>query len=103
MEAMFILAVSACLFGIGALGAVVHRSATRKLISLELMFNAELLLFLALSTIYAPVSGPLYAIFVIALTGSEVGVIVPIIVLLYRRIGTVDTTRLAISERGGEE
>ncbi len=101
MEAVFLLGVSAVLFGIGALGAIVHKSATRKLISLEIMFNAELLLFLALSTIYAPLNGPILAIFIIALTGSEVGVIVPIIVLLYRKIGTVDVTKL--SRLGGDE
>ncbi len=98
MEAVYVLAVSAILFGIGALGAIVHRSATRKLISLEIMFNAELLLFLTLSTIYAPLNGPILAIFIIALTGSEVGVIVPIIVLLYRKLGTVDVTRLGKGE-----
>ncbi|RLE59041.1 MAG: NADH-quinone oxidoreductase subunit NuoK [Thermoprotei archaeon] len=100
MDATFFLIVSAILFAIGAFGALIHRSATRKLISLEIMFNAELLLFLSLSTIYAPLNGLIFSVFIIALTSSEVGVIIPIIVLLYRRVKTVDTTKLA--EREGD-
>lgn len=98
MDVVFLLIVSSIMFGIGAFGAIIHRSAIRKLISLEIMFNAELLLFLSLATKYAPLNGLIFSVFIIALTGSEVGVIIPIIVLLYRRVKTVDVTELARKE-----
>lgn len=85
--------VAALLFAIGSYGAVVHKNAVRILVSLELMFNAELLLLLAVASTIEAVQGALLAILVIALTSSEIGVAIPIIVLLFRLTGTVDVTR----------
>ncbi len=90
IDALWVFIVSAALFAIGAYGAVIHRNAVRILISLELMFNAELLLLLALASYVNPMNGFILSLFVIALTSSEIGVIVPIIVLLFRRFKSTD-------------
>ncbi len=84
---------AAMLFAIGAYGAIAHRSAIRILISIELMFNAELLFLLALASYVGFVEGMLLALFVIALTSSEIGVTVPIVVFMFRILGTTDVTR----------
>ncbi len=84
---------AAMLFAIGAYGAIAHRSAVRILISLELMFNAELLFLLAMASSIGALQGMILALFVIALTSSEIGVTVPIIVFMFRILGTTDVTR----------
>lgn len=89
----YMFALSALLFALGAYGAVSHRSAVRMLISLELMFNAELLLLVALAAL-SPAEGLVLALFMIALTASEIGVIISIVVLLFRRYKSLDISRI---------
>ena len=85
--------VAAILFALGSYGALTHRSAIRILISIELMFNAELLVLVALSTV-SPSSGMTLALFMIALTASEIGVVISIIVLLFRKYRSLDISRI---------
>jgi len=91
IEHVYVL--SALLFALGAYGAITHRSAVRILISLELMFNAELLLLVALASL-SPTEGLVLALFMIALTASEIGVIISIIVLLFKKHRSLDVSRI---------
>jgi len=87
------IGVAAVLFALGAYGAITHRSVIRMLISLELMFNAVLLLLVVLALLRAPLDGYILAMTVIALASSEIGVVVSIVVLLFRRLGSTDVTQ----------
>ncbi len=87
------IGVAATLFAVGAYGAITHRNIIRVLISLELMFNSVLILLVVLAATRAPLDGYVLALIVIALTSSEIGVIVSIIVLLFRRLGSTDVTQ----------
>jgi len=90
MEASWIIALASILFGIGAYGAVTHRSAIRILISLELMFNAEILLLALISSFVNPLEGLISTLLILALTGSEVGIVISIIVFYYRIFRSVE-------------
>lgn len=82
--------VSAALFGLGAYGALTSRSAVKVLISLEIMFNGAVLAALLLTSSTAPGAGFQLVLFAVALGSVEVGVLVSILILLYRRMRTVD-------------
>ncbi|AKG38661.1 MAG: NADH-quinone oxidoreductase subunit NuoK [Infirmifilum sp.] len=84
-----LLVVSAILIQAGAFGAISSRSAVKVLISLEVMFNGVLLAVLALST-RSPELASSLAILAISLSSVEVGVLVSIFVLLFRRLKHVD-------------
>lgn len=89
MNTELLLLVSAILVQAGAFGAVSGRSAVKVLISLEVMFNGVLLAVLTLA-IGAPEAASSLAILAISLSSVEVGVLISIFVLLFRRIKSVD-------------
>uniref|UniRef100_A0A7C3WUX7 NADH-quinone oxidoreductase subunit NuoK n=1 Tax=Thermofilum pendens TaxID=2269 RepID=A0A7C3WUX7_THEPE len=82
--------VSAVLFGLGTYGALTSRSAVKVLISLEIMFNGAVLAALMLTSSTVPGTGFQLILFSVALGSVEVGVLVSILILLYRRMRTVD-------------
>ncbi|ABL78484.1 NADH-quinone oxidoreductase subunit NuoK [Thermofilum pendens] len=91
IEALYAyLAASAALFGIGALGAVVSRSVVKVMISLEIMFNGVLLALLTLASMGNPLVGYTLSLFAIALSSVEVGLLVSVFILLYRRTRSLD-------------
>lgn len=91
--------VSSIIAGMGVYGVISQRSAIRMLISIELMFNAVLLLFLTFIGFVNPLGGSVLALFVIALASAEVGVVVPIIILAFRIFGTTDVTKASKMKR----
>lgn len=84
------LVTSAILTALGAYGALVSRSAIKALISLEILFNGVVLGALALTSSSAPLGGFVLVIFSVVLGSVEVGVLVSILVLLFRRFRSVD-------------
>jgi len=96
MEIFWYLILSAILLSIGIYGLLTKRNIIRMLLSAEVIFNAALLSFLALSSIdagYGPVGGAL-TLLAISLSAAEVGVIVSIAIMMFRMIGTLDTYEL---------
>ena len=89
MLAEVIPLVSAALVGLGAYGALTSRSAIKVLVSIEILFNGVVLAALALSS-SAPLGGLLLVVFSVTLGSVEVGVLVSVLVLLYRRLRSVD-------------
>ncbi|AJB41468.1 Membrane-bound oxidoreductase, NuoK subunit [Thermofilum adornatum 1505] len=90
MNDLIFLVVSSMLFSIGLVGAVIHRSAVRVMISLEIMFNGVLLALLTLSKYFNPLGGSILALYAIALSSVEVGVLISVFILLYRRSKSLD-------------
>lgn len=85
--------LSALLFVIGLYGAMTRRNAISVLMSVELMFNAGNLNFVAFSYYFQGKSffaGQVFPIFVIAVAASEVAVGLALALSLYRNRNTVN-------------
>jgi len=80
------LILSAILFGIGIFGVLTRRNAIGILMSIELMFNAVNINFVAFSRFVTPgeLVGQIFAIFVITIAAAEATVGLAIVLLIYR-------------------
>jgi NADH-quinone oxidoreductase subunit K len=84
------ITLSAILFSIGVTGVICRRNALVIFMSIELMLNASNLAFLAFSRHHGGMEGQAIAFFVIALAAAEVAVGLAIIVVIFRKQGTID-------------
>jgi len=89
------LALSAVLFGIGAVGVLVRRSLIVIFMSIELMLNAVNLAFVALARMHGDVQGQAVVLFVMAVAAAEAAVGLAIFIQLYRVRETVDAEEMA--------
>ncbi|QQR91641.1 MAG: NADH-quinone oxidoreductase subunit NuoK [Myxococcales bacterium] len=79
------LALSALIFGIGAMGFLSRRNVLIQLMSIELMLNAVNLTLIAFNRwMPANHTGQLFAFFVIAVAAAEAAVGLAILISLYR-------------------
>jgi len=91
------LVLSAIVFTIGLYGALGKRNAVVILMSIELMFNAVNVAFVAVSRFLPPsagvppinLSGQVFALFVITVAAAEASVALAIILAIYRARKTV--------------
>jgi NADH:ubiquinone oxidoreductase subunit K len=90
------LVLSLIVFTIGLYGALAKRNAVVILMSIELMFNAINISFVALSRYLPPVpgsplnlGGQMFSIFIITVAAAEAAVALAIIMLIYRARKTV--------------
>ena len=88
------LLLSAALFVMGFAGVVLRRNALIIFMSIELMLNAVNLSFVAFSRQWGNLDGQLASFFVIVLAAAEAAIGLAIIVLVFRRRATVQTTAL---------
>ena len=79
-----VLAVSAALFLIGAVGVLVRRNALIVLMSVELMLNAANLAFVAFSRHTGSIEGQVFATFVMAIAAAEAAVGLALVILVFR-------------------
>jgi NADH-quinone oxidoreductase subunit K len=86
------LALSAVVFGIGAVGFLVRRNALIQLMCIELMLNAVNLMLVAFNR-WAPANhaGQIFAFFVIAVAAAEAAVGLAIVLSLFRLTKSVHT------------
>ena len=91
------LTLSAVLFCIGLLGAFTRRNAIVVLFSIEIMLNAANLNFIAFWR-FGPhpeaLSGPLFALFAIAVAAAEVAVGLALVIAVYRHYRSVDVEKM---------
>lgn len=80
------LSLAAILFGIGIFGVLTRRNAIGILMSLELMFNAVNINFVAFNRFITPTdfTGQIFAIFTIVIAAAEATVGLAIVLLIYR-------------------
>ncbi|MBI2303883.1 MAG: NADH-quinone oxidoreductase subunit NuoK [Chloroflexi bacterium] len=85
------LVLGAILFAIGFYGALSRRNAVAILMSIEIMFNAVNVTFVALSRYVTPtlLTGQVFAIFVITVAAGEAALGLAIIIGIYRSRATV--------------
>ena len=82
--------LSSILFTIGAVGVLIRRNLIILLLSIELMFNAANINFVAFSHYFQDVSGQVFVVFVLTIAAAEVAVGLAIVIALYRSRATVN-------------
>jgi len=78
------------LFSIGVMGVLMRRNAIIVLMSIELMLNAVNLLLVSLSKMFASSDPQIFVFFIMVVAAAEVAIGLSVIVLLYRKIASVD-------------
>ncbi|HHD77369.1 MAG TPA: NADH-quinone oxidoreductase subunit NuoK [Campylobacteraceae bacterium] len=84
------LVLSAILFAIGMAGVVRRKNLLLLFFSTEIMLNAVNIGFAAVSKFYGDLTGQMVSFFIIAVAASEVAVGLGLLVLWYKRTGTID-------------
>lgn len=92
------LILSSLLFVIGIFGALTRRNILGILISLELIFNAANINFVAFSHYFSPqeIIGQIFVIFVITVAAAEAVVGLALILALYRNVKEIYTEKMNI-------
>ncbi len=99
----WILAVSAVLFAIGAIGVLLRRNAIVIFLAVEIMLNAANLAFVAFAldmarsgNAPAALAGQIFVFFVIGVAAAEAAVGLALFIAIYRLKETIDVDRLNI-------
>ena len=102
MPLVYFQILSAILFGLGAYGVLVRRSAVLILMSIELMLNAANINLIAVAAHreglghFTNFDGHIIAIFIITIAAAEVGLAMAIILRIFRNRGTVDVSQMNV-------
>jgi NAD(P)H-quinone oxidoreductase subunit 4L len=90
------LILSAVLFSIGLFGALCKRNAIVILMCVEIMLNAVNIAMVAFSRYVVPtlLTGQVFAIFIIVVAAAETAVGLAIIISIYRRHDTIESTKI---------
>jgi len=84
------IALAAVMFFIGVAGVIVRRNPLVMLMSIELMFNAANLLFIAFARVWLQNAGQVFAFLVITVAAAEAAIGLAIIVTTFRPEKYVD-------------
>ncbi|MBE0699848.1 MAG: NADH-quinone oxidoreductase subunit NuoK [Anaerolineaceae bacterium] len=90
----YFLALSAAMFVLGTLGVLLRRNALIMFMSLELMFNAGNLAFVAFARMYGNLNGQLVVFFVMSVAAAEVAIGLALIVAIFRSKRSIDLDQL---------
>ena len=86
--------LSVVLFTIGAVGVLVRRNLIIILLSIELIFNAANINFVAFSHYFQVVTGQVFVFFVLTVAAAEVALGLAIVIALYRGRATVNVDEI---------
>jgi len=84
------LFLSLAIFTIGIMGVLMRRNAIIVFMCIELMLNAVNLLMVAFSKLYGTADPQLFVFFIMVVAAAEVAVGLAIIVMIYRKVHSVD-------------
>lgn len=87
---IFYIGLASIIFVMGALGVMLRRNMLVIFMSLELMFNAANLAFIAFSRFYQVIDGQLFVFFVMTVAAAEVAVGLALIVAIFRSRNSID-------------
>lgn len=82
--------LSLALFAIGIMGVLMRRNAIIVFMCIELMLNAVNLLMVAFSKMYNNSDAQIFVFFIMVVAAAEVAVGLAIIVMMYRKVHSVD-------------
>ncbi len=88
------LILSGIIFAIGLIGVTTSRNVLKVLLSLELLLAASNLSFVSFSKFNGDYDGQMIVFFIILVAAAEVAVGLAIIVLMYRRLSTIQADEL---------
>jgi NADH:ubiquinone oxidoreductase subunit K len=90
------LILSSMLFCLGMFGLLTRRNAVGVLMSIELMFNAVNINFVAFSRYLTPqyLTGQIFAIFIVTIAAAEAAVGLAIVILIYRNFKGIEVDRI---------
>lgn len=86
----FLMLIGAVLFGIGVVGFLARRNLIIMFLCTEIMFQGVLLNFIGMGRLAENLQGQAFALFVLVVAAVEAGLALAVVVLLYRRKGTLD-------------
>jgi NADH-quinone oxidoreductase subunit K len=89
------IGLSAVIFFIGVAGVLVRRNPLIMLMSIELMFNAANLLFIAFARAWLNNAGHIFAFLVITVAAAEAAIGLAIVVTVFRNAPNVDVDDVA--------
>lgn len=94
------VALAAILAGAGVYGVLARRNAVLVLIGVELILNAANLVIVTMgSRPGSPLAaGPVLTLFVITIAAAEVTVALAVVLVMFRRAGHIDLTRVPESD-----
>ncbi len=87
---IYFIALAAAMFVLGVLGVLIRRNALVIFMSLELMYNAANLAFIAFGRYYQILDGQLFVFFVMTVAAAEVAVGLALIVAIFRSRNSLD-------------
>jgi NADH-quinone oxidoreductase subunit K len=90
----YYLALSAIVFVIGLVGVLIRRNLIIILLSIELMFNAANINFVAFSHYLQAITGQVFVFFVMTVAAAEVAIGLAIIIALYRGRATINVEEI---------
>lgn len=90
------ISLSLVIFLIGVAGVVLRRNPLVMLMSIELMWNAANLLFLAFARAWLNNAGHIFAFLVITVAAAEAAIGLAIVVVVFRARQNVDVDEVAI-------
>ncbi len=90
------ISLSAVIFFIGVTGVIVRRNPLIMLMSIELMFNAANLLFMAFARAWVNNAGHIFAFLVITVAAAEAAIGLAIVVTVFRTAQHVDVDDVAL-------
>jgi NADH-quinone oxidoreductase subunit K len=82
--------VGAMLFAIGVIGFLARRNLIIMFLSTEVMFQGVILNLLGFGLEHQQLTGQAFAMFLLVIAAVEAGLALGLVVLLYRRKGTLD-------------
>ena len=92
----YYLILSAVLFVIGGVGVLSRRNPLQMFMSVELMWNAVNLTFVAFARQYLNMAGHIFVFLVITVAAAEVAIGLAIIVMVFRKREHVDVDDLSL-------
>ncbi len=89
------LVLSSILFAIGLVGVMRRKNLLLLFFATEILLNSVNIAFAAISHYYGDLTGQMFAFFVIAIAASEVAVGLGLLIVWYKRHGSIDLDNLA--------
>jgi len=93
------LVLSTILFSIGLYGVMRRKNLLLLFFATEILLNSVNIAFAAISHYYGDLTGQMFAFFVIAIAASEVAVGLGLLIVWFKRHGTIDLDTMS-SMRG---
>jgi len=94
-SAVGLMVVGAVLFGIGVVGFLSRRNLIIMFLCTEVMFQGVLLNLVGAGRIWNNLQGQVFGLFILVIAAVEAGLGLAIVVMLFRRRGTLDADRWA--------